>query len=91
MKVFGILIAGILLSNLALADNADSEQDESLTLAAYAPKQMITLPDSAKAAAPEIKVIDVDLSDRLQSLNETISDKLEAELNEQMRLKLESF
>jgi len=91
MKVFGILIAGILLSNLALADNANSEQDEILTLAAYAPKQMITLSDSAKAAAPEIKVIDVDLSDRLQSLNETISDKLEAELNEQMRLKLESF
>lgn len=91
MKVFGILIAGILLSNLALADNANPGQDENLTLAAYAPKQVITLSDSAKAAAPEIKVIDVDLSDRLQSLNETISDKLEAELNEQMRLKLESF
>lgn len=91
MKTFGVLLAGLLFANLALADKATTEQDEKLVLAARAPKEVVIEPVEVKAAAPELKVIDVDLSDRLQSLNETISAKLEAKLNEQVRRELESF
>ncbi len=91
MKTFGVLLASLLFANLALADEVTAEQDEKLILAARAPKEVLIQPVEVKTAAPEMKVIDVDLSDQLQSLNETISAKLEAKFNEEMRLELESF
>lgn len=91
MKIFGAFIASVLLANLALADETTAEQDDKLVLAARAPKEVAIEPAEVKAAAPELKVIDVDLSDQLQSLNNKISTELETKLNEQMRQKLEDF
>lgn len=91
MKTIGVLLASLLFANLALADEATIETDAKLTLAARTPKAIDIQPVELKQATPEMKIIDVDLNDKLKSLNETISNKLEEKFNERMQLELEDI
>ncbi|HEY7886338.1 MAG TPA: hypothetical protein VIC08_15435 [Cellvibrionaceae bacterium] len=89
MKTFGVLLlTGLLATNLVLADETTVDKDVNLTLAARAPQEASWTPAQTRET-PEVKVTDIDLNDQLkgqlQTLTNSIGDRLEVKLNEKMQ------
>ena len=87
MKTIGVLLAGLLAASATLADETATEQDFNLTLAAQTP-EAISWESDKSPAKPEMKIIDVDLTDQMQSIGAKISSKIDEKFSEKMQQEL---
>ncbi|WP_339899033.1 hypothetical protein [uncultured Gilvimarinus sp.] len=88
MKTYGVLLAGLLFATGAIADNATEQADNSLTLAANQTAQAINVKSEQDLADNELKVIDVDFTDKTDAIADKLSAKINEKFNEKMQQEL---
>lgn len=89
MKTYGVLLAGLLLANSAIADESGENLSERLTLAAAKTTQAINFKtEKALDRAEDLKVVDLDVVQTSEELADKISAKLNEKFEEDMRRRL---
>ena len=89
MKTYGVLLAGLLLTSGAVANEANEEMSESLTLAAAKSSEAISFKAEKKLnETADIKVLDLDIVQTSEALADKISAKLDKEFEADMQRRL---
>jgi len=88
MKTYGVLLAGLLFATGALASDAAEQDDNSLALAANQTAQAINVKSEQNLADKKLKVIDVDFTDKIDSISNKLSAKINEKFNEKMQKEL---
>ncbi|MDO3388083.1 hypothetical protein QWI17_19715 [Gilvimarinus sp. SDUM040013] len=89
MKTYGVLLAGLLLASTAVANEAEENVSESLTLAAAKTSQAISFKtEESLNAENDVKVVDLDIVQTSDDLADKISAKLDEQFEEDMKRRL---
>ncbi|MBU2884312.1 hypothetical protein KO507_00885 [Gilvimarinus agarilyticus] len=89
MKTYGVLLAGLLLANGAIANEAEEDMSERLNLAAAKTTQAINFKtEEALNTAEELKVVDLEVTQTSDDLADKISAKLDQKFEQDMKRRL---
>lgn len=88
MKTYGVLLAGLLLASGAVADEAKTDVNDSLILAAAERSENIRFEIDTPDNTAAIKVVDLEMTAKSDELADKISDKLNAKFEADMKRQL---